>query len=144
MTDTGFHVPEQKIDRFATLYGWTDENPLAELESARNSPFIPSSQTRPAVLQSGGGGLVSTLDDYWCFAQMMLNGGELDGVRIIGRKTVEWMTQNHVPADLLPIAFNGVVPQLLSAYGFGLGYAINIDPAAAAHSDLSAILAGVD
>ncbi len=78
-------------------------------------------------LQSGGAGLVSTAGDYWRFAQMMLSGGEIGGRRILGRKTVEWMTMNHLPGDLLPMSFNGVVPDRSNAYGFGLGYCVNID-----------------
>ena len=131
MIDTGFLVPVSEAERFAALYSRTKDESLVELESASNSPFLAQSPAGSAVLQSGGGGLVSTIDDYWRFAQMMLNGGELDGVRVLGRKTVEWMIQNHLPSDLLPISFNGVVPQLLAAYGFGLGYAINIDPSRA-------------
>ena len=129
MIDTAFGVPEDKLGRFATLYGWSEENPLAVLEEANSSAFIPPAKMDSVALQSGGGGLVSTAGDYWKFAQMMLNGGELDSTRIIGRKTVDWMTMNHLPLDLLPLTFNGIVPEPSKAYGFGLGYCVNIDPA---------------
>ncbi len=129
MNDTAFEVPREKQGRFATLYGRTEEYSLAVLETPVASPFIHPVAIKSVNLHSGGGGLVSTAGDYWRFAQMMLNGGELAGVRIIGRKTVEWMTINHVPAKLLPLAFNGIVPQHMMGYGFGLGYCINIDPA---------------
>ncbi len=129
MVDTAFEVTKDKLDRFATLYGWSEDNPLTALEAAMSSPFIPPAAMDSVPLQSGGGGLVSTATDYWHFAQMMLNGGEFEGKRIIGRKTVEWMTTNHLPIDLLPLTFNGIVPQASKAYGFGLGYCVNLDPA---------------
>jgi CubicO group peptidase (beta-lactamase class C family) len=129
MVDTGFEVPKEKLERFATLYGWSEENPLTVLEEAKSSPFIPPATMDSVALQSGGGGLVSTASDYWRFAQMMLNGGELDGARILGRKTVDWMTMNHLPLEMLPLTFNGIVPESLKAYGFGLGYCVNLDPA---------------
>jgi len=129
MIDTAFAIPKDKLERFATLYGWTQQNPLAVLEEPESSRFIPPFTSKSVPLQSGGGGLVSTASDYWQFAQMMLNGGEIEATRIIGRKTVEWMTINHLPRQLLPLAFNGIVPERLSAYGFGLGYCVNMDPA---------------
>ena len=131
MTDTAFEVPTDKLARFATLYGWTQENPLAVIEEPRSSPFIPPATRNSVPLQSGGAGLVSTAGDYWRFAQMMLSGGEIGGKRILGRKTAEWMTMNHLPGDLLPLSFNGVVPDRSNAYGFGLGYCVNIDAAGA-------------
>jgi CubicO group peptidase (beta-lactamase class C family) len=79
-------------------------------------------------LHSGGGGLVSTAPDYFRFAQMMLNRGELGGRRIIKPETVALMTRNHVPQELLPLSFNGVTPGEFNGYGFGLGYCITMDP----------------
>jgi CubicO group peptidase (beta-lactamase class C family) len=72
-------------------------------------------------MQSGGGGMVSTVDDYARFAQMLLNGGTLEGRRILGRKTVELMTANH--AISLPNASHG----FSKAYGFGLGVEVQLD-----------------
>jgi CubicO group peptidase (beta-lactamase class C family) len=66
--------------------------------------------------------------DYWRFAQMMLNRGELDGQRIIKPETVALMTRNHVDEKLLPLTFNGVDRGDYMGYGFGLGYCINMDP----------------
>jgi len=131
MTDTAFEVSPEKQARFATLYGYKEQDPLALTTLGDKLPYIPSDYDDSVALQSGGGGLVSTANDYWRFAQMMLNRGELDGNHILGRKTVEWMTSNHLPQKLLPIAFNGIVPGRCKAYGFGLGYCINIDPALA-------------
>ena len=129
MVDTGFEVNADKIDRFATLYGYTDDDPLAQLETNDRSPFISAISGIPIKLHSGGGGLVSTAADYLRFAQMMLNRGSLDGRRIIAPETVALMTKNHVPEKLLPLHFNGVAAGQYKGYGFGLGYCINLDPA---------------
>jgi CubicO group peptidase (beta-lactamase class C family) len=128
MVDTAFEVPAHKIERFATLYGYTENDPLAQLETNDKSPFISAISGIPVRMHSGGGGLVSTASDYLRFAQMMLNRGELDGHRIIKPETVDLMTTNHVSANLLPLSFNGVAKGQFNGYGFGLGYCINIDP----------------
>jgi CubicO group peptidase (beta-lactamase class C family) len=129
MVDTGFEVPAGKIERFATLYGYTENDALAQLETNDKSPFISAISGIPVRLHSGGGGLVSTAPDYLRFAQMMLNRGELEGRRIIKPETVALMTRNHVAEKLLPLSFNGIAPGQFSGYGFGLGYCINMDPA---------------
>jgi CubicO group peptidase (beta-lactamase class C family) len=76
--------------------------------------------TQPTRNPSGGGGLVSTAGDYFRFGQMLLNGGVLDGVRLLGRQTVEWMLQNHLP--------EGVHPMNEAGNGFGLGGAVLLHP----------------
>jgi CubicO group peptidase (beta-lactamase class C family) len=129
MVDTAFEVPAHKIDRFATLYGYTENDDLAQLETNDKSPFISAISGIPVRMHSGGGGLVSTASDYLRFAQMMLNRGELDEHRIIRPETVALMTKNHVAEKLLPLSFNGVAAGQFSGYGFGLGYCINMDPA---------------
>ena len=119
MPDTHFYLPIDKLDRFAANYGPRDDGGLVLTEA-------PTAESRyvkePHVYFSGAGGLVSTARDYWRFQQMVLNGGELDGVRILGRKTVELMTANHT----------GDYGNWLTGpgYGFGLGYAIvtNLGP----------------
>src|SRR5690606_1842817 len=77
----------------------------------------------------GGHGLFSTAQDYLRFAQMLLNGGELDGARILSPRTVAFMHTNHMPAELLPYEVGGM-PSL--GYGFGLGSRVLLDPAASA------------
>ena len=129
LTDTAFEVSADKIERFATLYGYTENDPLAQLERNETSPYISSISGIPVRLHSGGGGLTSTAADYLRFARMMLNRGELDGRRILQPETVALMTRNHLPAKLLPIAFNGVARGPYKGYGFGLGYCVTIDPA---------------
>ena len=126
MTDTAFEVSRDKINRYATLYGMQQDEPLVALESTSNSAFIPSVFKEKVNFQSGGGGLISSIADYWQFAQMMLNKGELNGTRILKPQTVELMTQNHVSEKLFPLSFNGIVPEVVNGYGFGLGYCINM------------------
>lgn len=118
MSDTGFFVPAAKLDRFATNYGPKQGGGLAVVDAAAKSPFLQS----PAFF-SGGGGLVSTLDDYLRFAQMMLNGGELDGKRILKPETVAMMTKNQLDPKLVPISL-GFLP--LPRTGFGLGVAVKV------------------
>lgn len=110
MVDTGFWVPPEKIDRFALNYGPDEKHPgrLKDIDPLKKSSYV-----KPVSFFSGGGGLVSTAMDYLRFCQMMLNGGELDGQRLLGRKTVDLMTSNHLP--------EGVYEDANQAYGFGLG-----------------------
>jgi CubicO group peptidase (beta-lactamase class C family) len=114
MTDTGFHVPQDKWDRLATLY-----TPGEGRTVKRHAGPPQESYKKPATLLSGGGGLVSTAMDYARFCQMLVAGGELDGVRILSRKTVELMSADHL-GDL-PRA-GGL---LQTGYGFGLTFAVN-------------------
>ena len=116
MPDTHFYLPISKLDRFAALYGPSDDGPIVLTEApTADSRYVKE----PHVYFSGAGGLVSTARDYWRFQQMMLNGGELEGVRLLSRKTVELMTTNHT--GNLGIWLTG------PGYGFGLGYAIVTD-----------------
>ena len=89
MVDTAFSVPPEKVDRFAALYRPNKENGLERVENA------PLANDEISFFPSGGGGLVSTAADYMRFCQMLLDGGALDGVRILGKKTVELMRYPH-------------------------------------------------
>lgn len=120
MVDTGFSVPEAKVARFATLYAPGETGGLKVVDAPTGSPY-----TKPQQFLSGGGGLVSTLSDYLRFARMLLNKGELDGVRILGRKTVEFMTRNHLPDEVLHSSFAAIHP----GHGFGLGWKVVLNPA---------------
>ena len=116
MPDTHFYLPMSKLDRFAAQYGPGDDGTIVLADpAAAESRYVKE----PHVYFSGAGGLVSTARDYFRFHQMMLNGGELDGVRILSRKTVELMTTNHTGDYGIWLAGPG--------YGFGLGYAIVTD-----------------
>ena len=117
MSDTHFYLPENKLDRFAGLYRPDVSAGLLLVEApTEDSRFV----RRPHSYFSGAGGLLSTARDYFRFQQMMLNGGELDGVRILGRKTVELMTVNHIGDQDIWLVGPG--------HGFGLGYAVVQDP----------------
>ncbi len=116
MTDTHFYLPLSKLGRLAALYRPDDDGTIVLAEA----PTAESRYVRePHVYFSGAGGLLSTARDYFRFHQMMLNGGELDGARILSRKTVELMTANHTGDNGIWLAGPG--------YGFGLGYAVVTD-----------------
>jgi len=114
MNDTSFDVPENKRDRLAKTYQRNSEGKLVEAE-----PIIGTHPT--PGMQSGGGGLFSTIEDYSRFAQMLVNGGELDGARILSPKTIELMTQNHL-TRLDPPHLPGNPSR-----GFGLGPEVVIE-----------------
>jgi CubicO group peptidase (beta-lactamase class C family) len=120
MEDTAFSVPPDKADRLATLYGQSEEGHLEEIDTAIGGDYFDVS------LHSGGHGLVSTAADYLRFAQFMLNKGELDGVRLLGPRTVELMTANHLPASILPMTMG---TEQMPGFGFGLGFSVMQDVA---------------
>ncbi|MGB3700425.1 MAG: serine hydrolase domain-containing protein [Anaerolineales bacterium] len=122
MEDTAFSIDPSKLSRFCTLYGKTPDSDFGVLDLPDSSEYLP-----PVTIHSGGSGLVSTTTDYLKFAQCILNKGELNGVRLLGPRTVALMTSNHLPAVLLPIAFEGVEPML--GMGFGLGFGVMLDMA---------------
>jgi CubicO group peptidase (beta-lactamase class C family) len=117
MEDTAYSIAPEKASRFATLYGKTETGDLEELDAATGGRYSE------VKLYLGGSGLVSTASDYLRFAQLLLNGGELDGVRLLGRKTIELMTINHVPAALLPLVMGEPWP----GFGYGLGLGVLMD-----------------
>lgn len=116
MTDTHFYLPASKLARFAALYRPDAEGKIELTER-------PDERSRwvrePHVYFSAGGGLVSTTTDYFRFHQMMLNGGELDGVRILGPRTVRLITTNHTGDKAVWLRGAG--------FGFGLGYSVTVD-----------------
>ncbi|MDR7258709.1 CubicO group peptidase (beta-lactamase class C family) [Sphingomonas sp. BE270] len=126
MDDTFFAVPEDKIDRLTDCYTFTPEKGRFLYDRGEASAW-----SRPPKLVSGGGGLVSTALDYHRFCTMLLNGGELDGAHIVGRKTIELMTMNHLPggSDLSKMSKSLFSETANAGTGFGLGFAVNIDVA---------------
>jgi CubicO group peptidase (beta-lactamase class C family) len=138
MPDTGFGVPEAKRGRLAAMYGGPDVlgrgqaiSALVEAWSSGANERRDVTATYPpdavATFARGGFGLFSTAADYTRFARMLLNGGELDGERVVEAATVELMRRNHLPSELLPFQ-NFVVP--VPGYGFGLGSSVLMDVAA--------------
>ena len=116
IVDTDFYVPQDKIARFAANYGPGENGGLQVIDAPATSRYA-----KPTAHPSGGGGLVSTASDYLRFAHMLLNKGELDGVRLLGRKTIELMTMNHLP--------DGLHPFEEPFRGFGLGVSVLTDVA---------------
>jgi CubicO group peptidase (beta-lactamase class C family) len=117
MKDTGFFVPENKRSRFATNYRYDKDQDKLVVTDAGDPPTDYASQP---TMPSGGGGLVSTADDYYRFAQMLANGGEFEGKRILAPSTVQLMTANHLPPELLTGEFN--IGQHVMRPGLGYGY----------------------
>ena len=113
MDDTGFHVPAGKTDHFARIY-YRSRDGLVSPDPPGGDRF-----TRPPGWYSGGGGLTSTAADYLRFCEMLLGGGERDGVRILRPETVELMTRNHLPDEMIPVLG-------LPGQGFGLGFAVSV------------------
>ena len=116
MVDTGFHVPPSEVHRVALRHAASEDGALV-LDS-RGDPF-----TSPPAGPSGGGGLYGTADDYLRFAQMLLDGGALDGVRLLAPRTVEMMRTNHLSAE--------ATAHMRPGMGFGMDFMIYMDPAAA-------------
>jgi CubicO group peptidase (beta-lactamase class C family) len=129
MPDTGFTVRASELDRFAANYrrGDTGHPPYVPIDRPATSAYA-----QPRRYLSGSGGLVSTAADYLRFCQMLVNGGALDGTRILGPRTLRLMTGNHLPGgrDLQQMARPGD-PAGRPGIGFGLGFAVLLDPAAA-------------
>lgn len=126
MHDTGFMVPADKIDRLTDCYTFKPGEGRVMYDQGEKSAW-----SRKPTLLSGGGGLVSTALDYHRFCTMLLNGGTLDGARIIGRKTLDLMVMNHLPGgkDLSALSRSLFSETQNAGTGFGLGFAMNIDVA---------------
>jgi CubicO group peptidase (beta-lactamase class C family) len=126
MKDTAFQVSPANAPRFASCYSATPSGGMVKSDDARDSAYL----TAPTFV-SGGGGLVSTMGDYHTFCRMLLNGGELNGKRLLGRKTIELMTANHLPGGrfLAEMSQSLFSEAAYDGIGFGLGFAVTIDPA---------------
>lgn len=126
MHDTAFEVTPETQPRFASCYAAGPGGVMVKQDDAAASSYLA-----PPLFVSGGGGLVSTAADYLRFCRMLLNGGALEGKRLLGRKTVELMTQNHLPggkslSDLSQSLFSEAA---YDGIGFGLGFSVTTDPA---------------
>ena len=127
MDDTFFEIPAEKHDRLLPVHNWSRQENKIVMRPVGENDY------RNVTMFSGGGGLISTGMDYLRFAEALRRGGELEGGRIIGRKTIDFMTQNHLPAAV-PGSGTGDNPTAAatraqqSAFGFGLGFGINMNP----------------
>jgi CubicO group peptidase (beta-lactamase class C family) len=122
MADTGFRVPDDQLHRLPEAWWLHPEKGTIVFDQAGPE----SSFARPPVLVSGGGGLVSTTADYHRFVSALLGGG----APLVGRKTLELMTRNHLPggADLTELSRSMFSEAIYSGQGFGLGFGVNLDP----------------
>jgi CubicO group peptidase (beta-lactamase class C family) len=128
MVDTGFETRADNVDRLVTFYQDDGEGGLKEVTEVLGAPINPF--TAPPEFEDGGGGLVSTISDYARFAQMILNKGELDGVRILAPVTIELMATNVIPAAVLATSNPLRLLPFNPAFGFGLGFSVFRDPRA--------------
>jgi len=128
MVDTGFSVPDRDADRLTTNYSKRKDGSLQIADAPATSRYL-----KPRKFLSGGGGLVGTAADYLRFCGMLLNRGELDGARLLGRKTVDYMTCNHLPSggDLTSMGQAVFSETSYDGIGFGLGFSVMLDPAKA-------------
>ena len=126
MEDTGFSCAKEKVDRLASLY---EQHP-------KKGPVLvdpggaKTARVKTRKMLSGGGGLLSTMSDYYRFCSMLLNEGEFDGTRIIGRKTLAMMASNHLPdnRDLTEMSQSAFSETTYQGVGFGLGFSVILDP----------------
>ncbi|WNG39974.1 beta-lactamase family protein [Archangium violaceum] len=127
MTDTAFWCSEDRQARLAALY-----TPSSGPTRAVRADALSKKVTRPPAWLSGGGGLVSTTRDYTRFTWMLLNGGELDGARLLSPRTLHYMTRNHLPggADLKAFGRPLFAETRYDGVGFGLGFGVVVDPVA--------------
>lgn len=127
MDETTFWVEGANLDRLAALYVPSGPGQRAVRFDALGSPAA-----RPQTFLSGGGGLVSSAGDYQRFVEMLRGGGQLDGVRILGPRTLDYMTRNHLPAgvDLEQFGQSTFAETTFDGVGFGLGFSVVQDPVA--------------
>ncbi len=126
MADTDFFVPSDKVARFAASYGKGPDGRPQLLEDAKASRFL-----QPPIAPSGGGGLVGTARDYMQLCRMVLGRGVCGSERLLGRKTVELMTMNHLDGDMAAMGQPRFAESNYHGIGFGLGFSVVLDPAKA-------------
>ena len=124
MTDTSFEIPPDKVGRLASCYERNLQKEMVLQDDCRDSHFAAR------TFWSGGGGLLSTVGDYYRFCQMLLNGGTLDGRRVIGSRTLRFMSRNHLRGglDMAQFATGSFSETAYEGVGFGLGFANKVDP----------------
>ncbi|MEM7790813.1 MAG: serine hydrolase domain-containing protein, partial [Verrucomicrobiota bacterium] len=124
MLDTFYQVPADKANRLLDLYNFDDEGKLTRIEKAAESQHLSDNP-----VPWGGTGLVGTINDYWRFCRMLLQDGELDGIRIISSASANYMLTNHLTDDEIPFEAPGSpYGRFAKGYGFGLGVKVMIDP----------------
>lgn len=127
MADTSFSIADDKIDRFADCYTKTEGDPLLCTDKARASEYHHANVST----FSGGGGLVSTLDDYHKFGDMIRRGGATDDARILSPRILAFMRRNHLAGDIASMGPSSFAEMPMDGTGFGIGGAVALDPARA-------------
>lgn len=128
MVDTGFHVPADQVHRLTEMYSGDGKGGLKAATEAFDMPI--NDYTHPPRFEGGGGGLVSTAIDYARFCEMILNKGELDGVRVVSSASIDLMATNVIPDAVLNTTNPLRLLPFNPAFGFGLDFAVVIDPQA--------------
>lgn len=134
MTDTAFQVPQGTGNRFAALYTPLEGDPMSVAapdhgaDTLKLSDAPEDSRYHTTKMQSGGGGLVSTIDDYMRFTEMLRRGGEGNGARILSPKTVAYMMRNHLKGDIADMGADSFAEQPMRGTGFGLGGSVVLEP----------------
>ncbi len=126
MVDTAFAISDAKAGRAVACYEKTATQWMKRIDDASDARFFGSTK-----MFSGGGGLTSTVPDYLRFVEMLRRGGALNGVRVLGRKTVDLMMMNHLPGDIASMGVATFSEMPMVGMGFGLGGSILLDPARA-------------
>lgn len=127
MRDTAFGVAEEKLDRLAALYGPHRDGGLRLLDPAADSVY----RAERVSTCSGGGGLITSLEDYARFAEMLRAGGLFQGERLLGPRTLRFMASNHLPGDIASMGPDTFSETPFDGVGFGLGFWVMLDPARA-------------
>ncbi len=127
MKDTSFAISEDKVSRFADCYTKAEDGSCKLIDDGQNSAFQESAVTTC----SGGGGLLSTLDDYYRFAEMLRSGGVLDGARLLSPRTIAFMCKNHLPGDIASMGPDSFAEMPMNGMGFGIGGSVLLDAARA-------------
>ncbi|MGB0852153.1 MAG: serine hydrolase domain-containing protein [Pikeienuella sp.] len=135
MSDTTFTLPDDNLGRMAHLYTSLEGDPMAlgsaasgilrQVDNATDSPY------RTTKTLSGGGGLLSTVDDYFQFAEMLRKGGSHNGARILSPSTIAFMRRNHLRGDIASMGPKSFAEMPMDGVGFGLGWSVMLDPALA-------------
>ena len=125
MVDTGFDLPHDKIDRFADCYTKTDEDSRLCTDKAASSTYL-SGQVETF---SGGGGLLSTLDDYFRFGEMIRQGGRVGNDHLLSPRTIAYMRRNHLPGEISSMGPSSFAEMPMDGLGFGIGGGVVLDPA---------------
>lgn len=132
MKDTFFTLPDDRLPRYAHLYTSQDGNPMGLGASGEGKMFLADTPTdspwRNTKTFSGGGGLLSTIDDYFQFAEMLRKGGAHSGARILSPNTLRFMMRNFLPTDIASMGAKSFAEMPMDGIGFGVGGSVVIDP----------------